>query len=282
MSNRIAGQILSLAVGIALPLLLVAQNAHPEAGKNGPDLSGFWDRRGPKPASREAAICGPAGECGAESGRAQRGAELSEGAPMYPWAEEFRSSVMQGADSVQYRLRDDKDPKFSGCMPSGPTRLMNVLNGLGSFEVRQFPDEVFILFEEDHWVRRIYTDGRRHPDNYPVTWMGHSIGKWDGETLVVDTVKVSDKTMIDSLGHPHSNAYHLVERFRRPDHNTMEVEFTVDDPKTYTKPWSGKRVYELQPPGYRIYDEVVCEELLKMGTHYSVTEGKAAPDKSGR
>jgi hypothetical protein len=277
MENRFIGLIVCLMTSFTPSLSLFAQTTPPGAAKIRPDLSGFWDRRGPKPTSLAAAICGPAGECGAESGRAQRGAELSEGAPMYPWAEELRNSVMQGADSVQYRLRDDKDPKFSGCMPSGPTRLMNVLNGLGSFEIRQFPDAVFILFEEDHWVRRIYTDGREHPDNYPVTWMGHSIGKWDGDTLVVDTVKISEKTMIDSLGHPHSDAYHLVERIRRPDRNTMELEFTVDDPKAYTKPWSGKRVYELQPPGYRIFDEVVCEELLKMGTHYSVPDEKVSP-----
>ena len=72
------------------------------------------------------------------------------------------------------------------------------------FELRQFPDEVLLLFDEDHWVRRIYMDGRAHPDGLATTWMGHSIGRYEGDTLVIDTVGINDKTWIDRLGHPHT------------------------------------------------------------------------------
>jgi hypothetical protein len=100
--------------------------------------------------------------------------------------------------------------------------------------------------------------------------MGYSIGKYEGNTLVVDTTDMNDKTWIDTLGHPHSDALHLVERFRRPSHDTLEIAFTFDDPKTYTKPWTGKKVYRLQPPGYEIKEDIICEGYRKLGLR---TEG---------
>jgi len=95
--------------------------------------------------------------------------------------------------------------------------------------------------------------------------MGHSIGSYDGNTLVIDTVGINDNTWIDDLGHPHSDALHLSERFRRMDHDTLEIEVTFDDPKTYTRPWTGKKVYRLQPPGYEIKEDMICEQYRKPG-----------------
>ena len=95
--------------------------------------------------------------------------------------------------------------------------------------------------------------------------MGHSIGKYDGNTLVVDTAAINETTWIDALGHPHSDAMHLVERIRRPNHDTLEIEVTFDDAKTYTRPWTGKKVYQLQPPSYELKEEVICEEYRKPG-----------------
>jgi len=152
-------------------------------------------------------------------------------------------------------------------MPEGPTDMM--LDNRRIIEIRQFPDEVLLLFDEDHWVRRIYMDGRAHPDGYTSTWMGHSTGRYEGDTLVIDTVGVKDETWIDRLGHPHSDAMHVVERLRRVNQNSLQYEYTIDDPKAYKKPWTRKMMEDLLPPDFQILEGVLCEELLEKGTHYS-------------
>jgi hypothetical protein len=85
---------------------------------------------------------------------------------------------------------------------------------------------------------------REHPKSPDSTWIGDSIGKYEGETFVIDTVGFNDKTWIDQVGHPHSDALHLIERFRRLDHDTLELSVTFDDPKAYTKSFTGKRVFK--------------------------------------
>ena len=97
--------------------------------------------------------------------------------------------------------------------------------------------------------------------------MGHSIGKWDGDTLVADTIGVNDKTWLDPFGHPHSDALRIVERFRRVNHDRLEIEFALDDPKAFTKPWRGKKVFQWMQPGWEVLEHIVCEELLEMGKH---------------
>src|SRR5262249_52956017 len=108
-------------------------------------------------------------------------------------------------------------------------------------------------------------DGREHPDGYLTTWMGHSIGKWNGDTLVVDTVDIAENTWLDTLGHPHSDVLHLIERYRRVDQNTLQIDFTFDDPKAYTKPWNGKKTFYLRPKDYEILEHAICDEWLEMG-----------------
>jgi len=177
---------------------------------------------------------------------------------MQPWAEEKYKAVKEGRD---------RDPNFVGCTPQGPTDLM--LDNRRIFELRQFPDEVLLLFDQDHLVRRIYVDGRGHPESSSSTWMGHSIGKYEGDTLVVDTIGFNDKGWLDRDGHPHSDALHLVERIRRLSPKALEYEVTIDDAKAYKKPWTRKVVQDSLPPGFQILEGVLCDELLEMGTHYS-------------
>jgi hypothetical protein len=124
-------------------------------------------------------------------------------------------------------------------------------------EVIQVPGRVIMFFEYGNYVRQIFTDGRSHQNLTP-TWMGDSIGKWEGDTLVVDTNGFNDKTWIDSEGHPHSEDLHVVERIRRVDHDHLAVEVTVDDPKTYTKTLTTKRVFDFEQ-GWNIA-EFVCED----------------------
>jgi hypothetical protein len=158
-------------------------------------------------------------------------------------------------------------------MPSGPAGLM--LSPFNAFELQQFPDVVLLLYGGDEQaVRRVYMDGRDHPSNGTPSWMGHSIGRYDGDTLVVDTIGLNDKPWIDLQGHPQSDALHLVERIRRVNQKSLEVEVAIDDPKAYKNSWRKKIVRELAAPGPRFWDDANCEELLQMGTHYSAEAKK--------
>ena len=267
MRIRFNGLILvTLALLVISPALHAQTSAKPVPGAAGaiPDLSGSWGPHRPVPVTAETALCGIRTVCNGLLGvtGAPMG-EKSEEPQMQPWAEEKYMAVREGRD---------RDPNFVGCMPQGPTDLM--LDNRRLFELRQFPDVLLLLFDQDHWVRRIYMDGRGHPDGYSSTWMGHSIGKYDGDTLVVDTVGFNDKNWIDRNGHPHSDALHLVERFRRLNQKALEYEVTIDDPKAYKKPWTKKIVQDLLPPNFQMLEEVLCEELLEMGTHYSAKSKK--------
>src|SRR5437879_4795442 len=91
----------------------------------------------------------------------------------------------------------------------------------------------------------ILTDGRGFPKDTPPTWMGYSIGKWEGDTFVVDSIGFNDQTYIDDGGHPHTEAYHSTERFHRPDFGHMDYEITIDDPKAYTRPWKATVPFDL-------------------------------------
>jgi len=116
------------------------------------------------------------------------------------------------------------------------------------FEFVHTPKYTLMLYEYDHMVRRIYTDGRSVPKDPDLLWMGTSVGHWDGATtLVVDTVGLNDKTWLDRLGHPHSDQLHVIERFRRVNYDHMELDFTMEDPKALTKPWTTTWYYELKP-----------------------------------
>jgi hypothetical protein len=106
--------------------------------------------------------------------------------------------------------------------------------------------------------RQIYLDGRGHPKDLFPTWTGHSIGHWDGDTLVVDTVGFNDKFWLSPAGEPHTEKMHLTERYRRPDLGHLEIEFTIEDPDTFVKPWVIKRVSDLAPNDE--VEEVICTE----------------------
>jgi hypothetical protein len=114
-------------------------------------------------------------------------------------------------------------------------------------EIVQTPGEILVLFEYDSLRHPIYVDGRAHDTTLGPLWMGDSIGHWDGDTLVVDTVNFNDKTWIDRVGHPHSDALHLVERIRRVDRGHLTDDITIEDPKAYTKPWTAHLDFVLKP-----------------------------------
>ena len=169
------------------------------------------------------------------------------GAPLTPWAEaKFKTTNLQ-----------TNDPNLA-CLPLGLPRFM--ISVPYPMEIFQVPTRVIFLQEGPQTMRQIHMN-RQHPKDLDPTYSGDSIGKWEGDTLVVDTIGFNDKTWLDGSGLPHSEAMHLVERIRRIDHDTLVYDFTVEDPKAYTKPLSGHEVYKLKPD-WEIH-EYVCEENNK-------------------
>jgi len=133
------------------------------------------------------------------------------------------------------------------------------------FKIIQTHGLIVILYEVDNTRRQIYTDGRKLPVDPQPAWLGYSVGKWEGDTLVVDTAGFNDKSWLDASGHPHSEAMRIQERFHRLDFGHMELQVTVDDPKTYLKPFTVK-VTELLLPDSDIL-ELFCNENEKDRPH---------------
>ena len=227
-------------------LQAVAQSGVAKASP--PDLSGMWARP-LRPGPR--------------AGYENPGLSITNETPsMTPWAAEKFRKIQEGPKRYQFdRGNMNWDPSDWHCLPWGPTRPYTKVDQ--SFEIVQTPKVIYILFETNREVRRIYMDGRPHPAGWPFKWMGHSTGKFEGDTLVVDTTGLSELTWIDTMGHLQSDEMHIVERFRRVEPDTLQIEFTFNDPKAYTKPWNGKRVFELMK-GERaeILPYIACEEHL--------------------
>lgn len=142
------------------------------------------------------------------------------------------------------------------CLPFGLMRSQNV--GGYPIQIMQYGDYMAYLFEQSTWFHVIAMN-REHPKNLEPTWFGDSIGKWDGDTLVVDTTGINDKTRLDTIGHPHSDQMHIIERISFIDRDHLNYEVTVDDPKTFTKPWKNTRTYWRMKPGQELI-EYSCEE----------------------
>jgi len=227
-----------------------------------PNLSGIWE--GPfRPLTD---ICGEPNCRALLKLKPEPSPDTSEEPEMLPWAEEQFKKAHAGV-ALTANPPEAVNPSWNGCMSEGPVQPME--GRFARIELRQFPDVVLLLYSVDHGVRRVYMDGRGHPPNLRPSWMGHSIGRYEGDTLVVDTVGISDKVWIDAKGHPHTDALRLEERIRRVSPDRLEFEITVDDPKTYKKPWKIKMVKGLQAPGPTFWDTSECEELFQMGTHFS-------------
>jgi hypothetical protein len=123
----------------------------------------------------------------------------------------------------------------SRCLPSGPT--LGWFQGLS--KIIQTSNVIVILRDADgNLHRQIFLDGRTLPSDPHPTWLGYSVGRWDGDTLVVESNGFNDKTWLDGTGHPHSESLHVTERLRRTDFGHIQLQITIDDPKAYVKPWT--------------------------------------------
>jgi hypothetical protein len=138
--------------------------------------------------------------------------------------------------------RLSKDDPEALCLPTGVPRQAPY-----PWRILQTPTHMFFLFEGNiHSYRQIFMDGRPHPADPDPTWYGHSVGRFEGDTLVIDTVGFNDKFWFDFAGHPHTEKLHTIERYRRPEFGKLLYEVTIDDPGAYTKPFTlyGDHTYE--------------------------------------
>ena len=154
---------------------------------------------------------------------------------MLPWAAKLYKERQEN---------EGKDRPSARCLPHSVTDFDAHFTPK---KVIQTPGVLLLLFEAYHSFRQVFTDGRPLPVDREPAWFGYSVGKWEGDTLVADTVGINEKTWLDDAGHPHSDAMHIIERFRRRDLGHMEVQVTIDDPKTYKKPWSVTIPWDLMP-----------------------------------
>ena len=150
--------------------------------------------------------------------------------PFQSWAREL----------YHYRQANfERDAPHSRCKPSPGPRQVGTAYGFEIVEMRDLQRLFIFDIGGPYSFRVIYMDGRAHPKDVEPTYTGHSVGHWEGDTLVVDTVGFNEGSWIEAEGFPHTDHLRLVERFTRADFNTLKYEVTVDDPGAYTKPWTG-------------------------------------------
>ena len=196
--------------------------AHAGSSQEGADLSGVWNgRRAP-------------------GGGSYAGYAFSEELPpMTDWARERYEKAKPTFGPNSVAVADTNDPVYQ-CFPPGTPRIYFHPFPM---EIIQTPGRVLMVFEYDHLIRQIFTDGRGHRDDLAPGWMGDSIGHWEGDTLVVETTNFNDKTWIDRRGVPHSEQLKLTERMHINADGVLQIDLTVEDPVAYTAPWTGQKFY---------------------------------------
>lgn len=264
MSRRFLAHSIALTAALACSCMLLAQNNGnsakaqsgtaksayqvPKTAWGEPDFSGMWEPKMP-PSAREFA--------------GYSFVSHKEVVPlMTAWGKERYLATKPSWGPLA--VTDSTDPVnptdavHVGCAPTGVPRIW-----VHPFPTKivQIPGVVYLLYEFNHFVREIYTnEGREHPKDEDPWWMGHSVGWWEGNTLVIDSVDFNEMTWVDRAGLPSSDKLHVIERITRPDQNKLHVDITVDDPKAYTKTWSGFRELELEP-GWHV-TEMICEDNI--------------------
>jgi hypothetical protein len=208
-----------------------------------PDLSGIWRRTG--------------------SGANQPFVKGTP--PLKPSAKAAYDENREGTEEGH----DEMDPT-TYCLPLGMPRIFSLNN---PFEIVQTAGEVLMLFESDHMQRRIYMDGRKLPEDYPPTYAGFSTGRYDGDTLVVETGAITDLTWLDQSGTPHSDALKVTERIRRTSPTMLEIAFRFEDPKTFTRPLEDTKTYQLRPDWSIMENIGYCEDRFRYNFGKKIFKG---------
>jgi hypothetical protein len=227
----------------ALPFVAAGQNQPspqpsskiPRMPDGKPDLNGVWQGGSNRIGTWEEANSG--GGTNSTTGKttpfAVRGPQ--EKAPYQPWAAE---KVLES-----FNRRGIDDP-MARCYAPGVPRTTTM--GLFPMQIVQTPQTIVMLFEVFH-VFRVIPIGVKHPDDLEPSFMGDSVGRWEGDTLVVDVVGFNDKTWLAGTGTFHSDKLHVIEKFTRMDENTIAYEVTMEDPVVLTKPWTQRSTIMLRP-----------------------------------
>ena len=220
-------------------------NDIPRLPNGKPDFNGIWDH------PRVADVTKDGKGCGSYTpGCTQKGAG----------ALQFTESGLAVWKDEEHRF------DYSGhCLPWGYTRAWQVEYPV---EIVQTPERMAILFESNNIFHVVHTDGSQHPKNLEPTWMGHSIGWYEGDTLVIDTIGFNGKTWIDTIEHPSSDALHVTEHIHFIDPQHLAYNVTWEDPKTYTKPIQNTRVLSRMKPGDELM-EYWCMENNRDLPHLS-------------
>ena len=159
---------------------------------------------------------------------------------MTPWARERFEAARPTFGPRGVAALESNDPVYQ-CYPPGVPR---VYFHPFPMEILQFPDRVIMMFEYHHQNRQIYTDGRPHREDLPPLWSGDSVGRWEGKTLVVETVNFNDQTWLDRQGLPHSDQLRVIERIQRVEPDRLQIDVLIEDPVAYPDPWRGRRFLE--------------------------------------
>ena len=247
-----------------------AKSAVPRAANGKPDLTGVWQagstRRGTwEEANTGTGLGGTGIDPTAPVAPASTDRQTREPAPYQPWA------VPKVLESFNNRAIDDP---LARCLPPGIPRLNSI--GLFPTQIVQTPQQVIILYEFDNTFRVIPLNAK-HPDDLEPSYLGDSVGHWEGDTLVVDITGFNDKTWLVGAGTFHSEALHITERYTRVDKDRINYEAVMEDPKVLTKPWTYRNTMMLRQ-GTRLR-EYICvennedlagyEKLLKEGVKIS-------------
>ena len=192
-----------------------------------PDLSGIWHVANRIPCTSAINRFVPCGlEIGGSPLALNIGTGLPGGLPFQPWA---------AALTKQRTADNSKDDPHARCLPDNPPRTWGLPH---LTKIVHTPKLLVMLYEVNAMYRQIFLDGRPMPEDPTPAWNGYSVGTWDGDALVVQTIGFRDSLWIDMGGSPMSDAAKMTERLRRPNYGTLEVQITVDDPKVYTRPWT--------------------------------------------
>jgi hypothetical protein len=227
----------------------------PHTADGHPDLSGMWLEKYAPLGADTAAGKAPAAP---RAQAAQASSYPSDALPYQPWAL---------AKARQLHDAENTDPLLH-CEPYG---LPRIWGGAHPARFIQLPQELVILYERDTAFRIIPTDGRPHPKDVDPSWMGNSVGRWEGDTLVIDTIGLIEKSWLGTGKNAgegsatfHSDALHVTERMRRPDSDHLTVEITNEDPKVFTKPWAYTWNMSLAPDE-EMYEDVTCSNEKDFG-----------------
>jgi hypothetical protein len=170
--------------------------------------------------------------------------------PFQPWAK-LKFQQNHAAKQNELDLR---------CLPPGVPRIMLMAR---PFEIVQTPSSTLFVYEGGaHVWRQVWMDGRAHPKDPNPNWLGHSIGRWERDTLVVDSVGFNDRTWMDDAGHPHTEQLHLIEKFTRTGPLVMKYEVVIDDPGAYTQSWTSSSSLSFRP-GEKLAEDICLDKISR-------------------